>query len=934
MPALYLLDGMALAYRAHFAFIQRPTRNSKGVNTSALFGFTNALANLLEKHAPTHIAVVFDTDTPTARHREYAAYKATREVMPEDLSTALPYVQRLVEAFNIPVLALEGYEADDVIGTLAVTAERIGFAVFMVTPDKDFGQLVTDRIRILKPSYKGQGEELLGPDEICARWNIASPALVTDMLGLCGDTSDNIPGVPGIGPKTASKLLSEFGNLEGILENLGSLKGKLKEGIETHAESARLSKRLATININVPLDIPFDSLIRRDIDRRALQDLFAELEFRSLARRILGGLTNTREFIELESPPSIQRLTEEAQTSALHTAPSGDLFESAKSLRTLAETAHIYRYFKAPKDTMIVLEELSAVHAFCFDFETSSLDVHSAHPIGLAFSWQAHRAIWLALPNDINAARQEIRRLAPVFENPNIEKSGHNLKFDISILSAAGVRIEGALFDTMLAHALTEPEGRHTLDALAASFLNYSPISLEQVANITDGKLDLESVDMNKLAEYAAEDADITWQLRECLWPKVVESGQERVFKEIETPLVPVLAKMEVTGIALNREALLEVRAELERAIQQAEAEIFCLAGHSFQIGSPKQLGGVLFEELKLVKKPKKTATGQYATNEQTLQALAPIHPIVRRVLEYREALKLKNTYVDTLPSAVHPVTGRVHTTFSQLHTATGRLASSNPNLQNIPVRSELGRSIRKAFVPGKQGEVLLSADYSQIELRIIAGLSRDPEMLKAFQAGLDIHTATASKIYGVPQDKVSREMRAKAKMVNFGIPYGISPFGLAQRLGCSRIEAAELIDGYFDKFVGVREFLNRTISEARRRGFVETLTGRRRILRDINSANAPTRAAAERNAVNTPIQGTAADMIKLAMIRIAHLLSKKRLPARMLLQVHDELLFEVEESAAQEVSDAIAGEMRNALDIGAPVEVETGIGANWLEAH
>ncbi len=916
---------MALAYRAHFAFIQRPIMTSAGVNTSALFGFTSTLLDLFHRHQPTHMAVAFDTDVPTERHVAFPDYKGTRHEMPEDLSMSLPTLQRLIDAFRIPAITCDGYEADDIIGTLAMQAAAAGMQVSMVTPDKDFGQLVSAKIRILKPGYKGGEEEWIGPDEVIARWDVAQPTLVTDMLGLCGDASDNIPGVPGVGPKTAAKLLREFGSLEGVLENLASQKGKLRDNLEQYADQARLSKRLATINTATPVSFCEETLRIKEPDAAAVEQLFDELEFRTLKKRFLNRASNNASTLDTQA--SIETLPQ----------PGEELFEQPPAFKRLADIPHSYRVIdaaKEPKEVELLLEMLATTKEFCFDFETTALDPLTARPLGLALCWKSHEAVYVVLPENADECRKSLRPFNPLFTDPDKVKVGQNLKYDLSILMQWGIEPHGPFADTMLAHALLDPDGRHGMDAMARNLLHYEPIPFESVAIIEDGVVKTEEIDQAALAEYAAEDADITLQLHQILLPRVTKASLDRVLHEIENPLVPVLARMECTGIRVDPHVLGQVGEELETQIRATESAIFELAGHSFAISSPKQLGVVLFEEMKLADKPKKTATGQYSTNEQTLQILAGRHPIVSRVLEYREAVKLKNTYVDTLPSAIHPRTGRVHTSFAQLQTATGRLASSQPNLQNIPVRSELGRSIRKAFVPGGDDEVLLSADYSQIELRIIAALSQDEGLLEAFAQGLDIHTATAAKIFDVEEANVTREMRAKAKMVNFGIPYGISPFGLAQRLGCSRTEAAELIDNYFNRFPGVRTFMERTLTETRRKGYVETVAGRRRVIRDINSRNAATRSGAERNAINTPIQGTAADMIKLAMIRVDMALQKSSLRARLLLQVHDELLFEVATSEASALAELVTQEMGQALEIGTPLVVETGTGKNWLDAH
>jgi DNA polymerase-1 len=947
---LFLLDGMALAYRAHFAFIARPIRTSKGVNTSALFGFASNLLDLIDREKPTHMAVVFDTPVPTARHTLYPEYKAHREAMPEDLVFALPHLRRFATAFGIPVLAVDGYEADDVIGTLATQAEPAGFTTYMVTPDKDFGQLVSERVLIYKPGLKGEAPEVLGVPEILARWEITRVDQVIDMLGLIGDTADNIPGVPGVGPKTAQKLIAEFGSLEDLLARTAEVKGKMREKLEQFAEQARLSKTLATINRAVPLAAGPDALSLGAPDPAALQALLAEFEFRSLAKRALGAAADT----PAAPPPASAAPAAPGEQGDLFAAPSapppaapaapaptdsgGQLDLGMPSTRrTIADVAHTYEHITTAEGRAALADRLRGLRSFCFDTETDGLEPRHAALVGLAFSWEAHRGCFVRLPAGAAETRAALEVFRPAFADPAIEKVGHNLKFDLAVLKAHGLEVEGPLVDTMLAHALLEPDQRHGMDYLSEVLLDYTPVPLTRlIGDPADpaGQKKVSEVDPEALAEYSAEDADVTWQLRAVLEPMLRERGQERVFREVEAPLVRVLVDMEHEGIALDTGVLAIFGATLEEQARTLETRINELAGRPFNLNSPKQLGEILFDELKLADKPKKTRTGQYATNEQTLLALSGSHPIVQAILDYRELVKLKGTYVDALPASVDPVTGRVHTHFGQIRTATGRLNSDNPNLQNIPIRTEQGREIRRAFVARGPEWVLLSADYSQIELRIIAALSEDPGMLEAFARGDDIHTATAARVYGVEPAAVTREMRARAKMVNFGIPYGISAFGLAQRLNIPRGEAAELIDGYFAKFSGIRGYIDRTIAFAHQHGYVETVTGRRRALPDIHSANATTRAAAERNAINTPIQGTAADMIKIAMSRVQDELRRRRLRARLLLQVHDELLLEVPREEVDEVRRLVEKCMKTALPLPVPIVVETGVGANWLEAH
>lgn len=946
--SLFLLDGMALVYRAHFAFISRPIVNSKGLVTSAIFGFTNTLLDILQNQKPTHLAVAFDTEAPTARHTAFPAYKAQRDEMPEDLSRALPYVKDLLRAFNIPILELDGYEADDLIGTLARRAKQEGFTTHMVTPDKDFGQLVDDKTCIYKPGRQGSDTEILGPAEVCARWGIQRPDQVIDILGLMGDTSDNIPGIPGIGEKTAAKLIAEFGSLEALLASTDKLKGKQKENVEKFADQARLSRKLATINCAVPIDLNLDALAVRPFDEPAVKALFSELEFKTLGKRLFGESFQVRRGNAAAHRPEIQ--SQESEKFTLESVPTVEKLNHKKSeskfdqlpdlgLKTISDLSPKYRRASDTASRQELLTELKKQKSFCFDTETSSLAPQEATLIGVAFSWQAGTGWFLHLPPERPAAEKILQEFAPVFADTSVEKVGHNLKFDLAVLAAHGVPTRGPLFDTMIAHALVEPDQRHSMDYLSEIYLNYRPISITTLIGEKErgkAQLTMLEVDPAAVARYAAEDADVTWQLREKLAPLLRERGQEIVFREVEMPLLPALVAMEAAGIAIDIFALEEFSQQLRKEIDQAQADVFAAVGHPFNLSSPKQLGIVLFDELKLVDKPKKTTTGQYKTDEQTLAELAG-HPVVDRLLDYRTATKLKSTYVDALPNEVSKKTNRIHTTFHQVNTSTGRLASSNPNLQNIPIRTEMGREIRKAFVPGEKGWKILSADYSQIELRIIAAMARDEGMIAAFKAGQDIHAATAAKVYNVPLDQVDKAMRSKAKMVNFGIAYGISAFGLSQRLHIPRTEAAKLIHGYFTNFPGIKAYMDETIAFARKHGYVETLTGRRRPLHDINSANPSIRSAAERNAINTPIQGTAADMIKIAMARIYERMQQLKLRSRMLLQVHDELVFELapgEEPVLRTLLQEIMPHALPEISQVVPVEIEIGLGNNWLEAH
>ena len=937
MPkTLYLLDGMALAYRAHFALIRSPIYTSKGFNSSAIFGFTGTLIELITKKQPSHLAVVFDTSAPTARHILHPEYKAQREAMPEDLAAAMPHLSRVAEAFGIPVLKMDGYEADDIIGTLAHRAEADGFdEVFMVTPDKDFGQLVTEKIKMYRPSRQGDGAEILGIDEIKAKWDIIRVDQVIDMLGLCGDVSDNIPGVPGIGPKTAAKLLAAYDNVDNIIAHVDELKGKQQERVRDNAEQARLSKTLATIQLDVPIDADWDNLRLDAPSQDKLVPLFAEFEFRTLAKRIFGS-----DFTIQEASSELVLMSEDDEkTKAKQPAAdsSGDLqldLLPAVTYTTFTDTKTDYRIADSADTLQQLTDELRSAGSFAFDTETTGLNPRSVDLVGISFSIKAHSG-WFVPVSKGNSATV-FEALRPVFSDSNLAKIGHNLKFDLSILAEQGIDVAGECYDTMLAHALIDPEQRHNLDTLSEDFLQYTTIRFsELVPEVKKGQpIDYSSVKPQALADYAIEDADVTLQLWELFKAKLEESGQAKVFYEIETPLLPVLVAMEREGILMNEATLVDTGKSLEGHIETLRESINAAAGREFNLNSPKQLGEILFDELKLVEKPKKTKTGQYATNEQVLSSLAPKHPIVANILEYRQLTKLKSTYIDALPHSIDPVSGRVHTNYGQVQTSTGRLSSNDPNLQNIPVRSVQGREIRKAFI-ARPGWKLLSADYSQIELRILAALTEDAGLLNAFREGRDIHAATAAKIFEVELDEVTREQRSTAKMVNFGIPYGISAFGLAQRLGTvSRTEAQEIINNYFAQFPGIPGYMSRMQESAKAKGYVETITGRRRYLQDINSRNGTIRAAAERNAINMPIQGTAADMIKIAMVNVQNALVEQGLNTRMLLQVHDELIFDLDPSEEVAVRALVTEGMKKALDLKCPIEIDIGLGDNWLEAH
>jgi DNA polymerase-1 len=948
MKRLCLLDGMAIVYRAFFVFIRNPILTSRGFNTSAIFGYVNTILHILEREQPTHLAVAFDTPEPTERHRIFEAYKAKREAMPEDLSAALPFVFRVTEAFNIPALTLPGYEADDVIGTLARRAEREGFETLMVTPDKDYCQLVDQNTYVLKPPRGNEEAERLGVPEVLEQWEVERVEQVIDVLGLWGDAVDNVPGVPGIGEKTAKALIQRYGSIENLLAHTHELKGKQKENVETFAEQALLSKRLVTIKCDVPLEVSLDALERREPDKPRLQELFRELEFRTLGRRVFGDSWT----LTANEPSRLDAATTESDANGDDDNGESDgsleVFDDEAPLEGEAEVVsvptgpvkrigdipHEYRLVTSRQERVALIAELESKGRFCFDTETTGLQ-RNAELVGLSFSTRPHTGYFVPVPGNPDDARALVEEFRAVFENPNIEKIGHNMKFDLGILLRHGVAVRGRLLDTMLAHALVEPGMRHSMDYLAQVYLAYEPVSITSlIGERSENQRSMRDVPLDALADYAAEDADVTLQLWERREPMLHEKNAERVFYEVESPLVPALAAMESDGVRIDVDALRALSAQLDVDIAALERQIHEGAGRPFHIDSPKQLGEVLFDELKLDPNAKKTKTGQYSTREQVLSRLAESHAIVEKVLRFREYRKLKSTYVDMLPGAVSPETGRIHTHYNQLVTVTGRMQSHSPNLQNIPIRTDRGREIRRAFVPRSDGFLILAADYSQIELRIVAALSQDNAMLDAFQKGVDIHRETASRVFGVPPDDVTPEMRRKAKMVNFGVTYGMTAFGLAQRLNIGRTEAKEIIDAYFAQYPGVRRYLDETIAFARKNGYVETVTGRRRYLRDINSKNATARSGEERNAINTPIQGTAADMIKIAMANIYRELTERDLKSRMILQIHDELVFDLYKPEQEVVTELVERRMKTALPMNVPIVVEMGVGANWLDAH
>ncbi|MBC8321297.1 MAG: DNA polymerase I [Bacteroidetes bacterium] len=916
---LFLLDAMALIYRAYFALSKNPRINSKGQNTSAILGFINTLYDILKNQNPTHIGVAFDTKAITFRHENFAEYKANREKMPEDLAASIPYIMKILKGFNIPILMVDGFEADDIIGTLSKKAEAAGFTTYMMTPDKDFGQLVSDNIFMYKPARMGNKPEIWGVYEVCERFGITSPKQLIDILGLWGDASDNIPGVPGIGEKTAIKLISEFDSVENLLNNTDKLKGKQRENVENFSEQALMSKQLATIELDVPIDFNQDDLKREEPNIDYLKKLFDELEFRNFAKRFF---TDT----------SIEDIEKPVQGSLFNN--EGNSTEQG-SLKNISNTEHNYQLVDTIDKATELGEKLLAEKIISFDTETTGLDPNNSELVGMSFAVKPHEAWYIPIPENFHEAEKIVKVFKPVLESENIIKIGQNIKFDISIMSWYDVKVAGPFFDTMIAHYLLQPDMRHNMDVLSETYLKYKTVSIEElIGKKGKNQLSMRNVDIETVKEYAAEDADITLQLKDVFEPELKKTGTYKLFDETEMPLLPVLASMEAEGIKLDVSALNEFSLLLAQEITKIEIAIFEIAEIEFNISSPKQLGEILFEKLAITGKPKKTKTGQYRTGEDVLTKLIYRHPIVEKILEYRSLTKLKSTYVDALPAIVNQRDGRIHTSFNQAVAATGRLSSNNPNLQNIPIRTEKGREIRKAFIPRNEEFLLLAADYSQVELRIIAHLSKDQGMIDAFKEGLDIHTATAAKVYGVEYNDVTKEMRSRAKTVNFGIIYGISAFGLSERMGIPRGEAADIINNYFEKYPGVKKFMNNTIAFAKEHGWVETILGRRRYLKDINSANAIVRGFAERNAINAPIQGSSADMIKIAMINIYSELTKKGLKTKMILQVHDELVFDLFKNEEKIVRSIVEEKMMNAIKLEVPVVVDINVGKTWLEAH
>jgi DNA polymerase I len=953
---LFLVDAYALIFRGYYAFIKNPRINSKGLDTSAIMGFMNSLLDVIKRERPDHLAVCFDKGGSVDRKEMFAEYKANRDETPEAIKIAVPYIESILKAMHIPIIVKEGYEADDVIGTLAKQAEKEGYKTFMVTPDKDFAQLVSENIFMYKPMFGG-GYETWGIPEVQKKFEIERPEQVIDFLGMMGDSSDNIPGLPGVGEKTAKKFLAAYGSMEELLENTHELKGKMKEKVEASKDLGILSKKLATIMLDVPVEFDEHDYELNTPNIEQVKEIFQELEFRRLTENLIK--TFTTKTSQEAKPVTQQVLTGNEKISPLGKTSEGQkgfagsgqfsLFGASTELnnqtsdestntytrKTSATTSHFYQSVASGISLKLFLQNLMKQNSVCFDTETTSLNPITAELVGIAFSWEIGKGFYLPFPEDKNEAQELIEQLRPFFESESIEKIGQNLKYDIKVLAKYNIDIKGKLFDTMIAHYLINPDMRHNMDVLAETYLNYTPISItELLGKKGKNQLSMREVAIEKQTEYAVEDADITLQLATHFLGELTEANTNKLFDELEIPLVKVLASMELEGINLDKDFLLSLAEDLDTDIKALETKIYAKAGEEFNIASPKQLGIILFEKLKLVDKPKKTKTGQYATSEDILSYLAKDHKIIQNILDYRGLAKLKSTYVDALPLQVEHSTGRVHTDYMQTVAATGRLSSNNPNLQNIPIRTERGRQVRKAFIPKNKHYTLLAADYSQIELRVIAALSEEDNMINAFKNGEDIHTSTASKVFNVPLNEVTREQRSNAKTVNFGIIYGVSAFGLSNQTDLSRSEAKELIETYYTNYPKLRSYMSKQIDFARDNGFVQTVLGRRRYLKDINSRNAVVRGAAERNAVNAPIQGSAADIIKIAMINIHNKLEEGNYKTKMLLQVHDELVFDAFKLELENVKALIKTEMENAYKLSVPLDVDFGFGDNWLEAH
>lgn len=926
---LFLLDAYALIYRAYFAFAKNPRVNSKGENTSAAFGFTNVLIDVLKTEQPTHIAVVFDPPGgSTTRQEEFVAYKAHREEMPEDIRSMIHPIKQIVQAFNIPILEVPGYEADDVIGTVALMAEQHGFITYMMTPDKDYAQLVSPQTFIYKPGRGGNPPEILGIKEVCEKFEIQNPLQVIDILGLWGDASDNIPGIPGIGEKTAKVLVAKYGSMEGLFANVHELKGKQKENVENFQEQGRMSKMLATIIRDVPVEFDEADLKVCDVNNEAVKAIFTELEFRTLAKRIIGEEIVVTQAPSGSSEPQLDLFGVQSMLEPQEAKPTA-------GYKTIATEKPSYHLITSAEERKELLELLLAQSAVCFDTETTDIDALHADLVGFSFSYKEREAFYVAVPPEFEAAKAILHEFAPVFLDISIEKIAHNMKYDLKVLHRYGIHLEGPLFDTMIAQYLINPESKQGMDFLATYYLNYQPISIETLIG-KKGKNQGNMADLRpeEISDYACEDADITFQLKQILEPEIQKPHLYHLFYEMEMPLVTVLKDIEQEGIAIDTAALDQFSKELDVRITELDKEILSAAGETFNIDSPKQLGEILFEKLKISAKAKKTKTGQYATSEDILQKHEHDHPIIPMILEYRQLRKLKSTYVDPLPTLCDKIDGRIHTNFMQTVTATGRLSSNNPNLQNIPVRTAKGREIRKAFVARSADYQLMAVDYSQIELRIIAALAEDQNMIEAFKNGHDIHAATAAKVFHTTISEVTREQRSAAKAVNFGIIYGQSAFGLAQNLQISRTEAKQIIDAYFEQYPSIKSYMDKVIAQAREHGYVETIMKRRRYLPDIHSANAVVRGFAERNAINAPIQGSAADIIKMAMVAVHEAMSKSNLKSKMILQVHDELVFDVHHQEVDQMQKLVKEAMESAVDLTVPMEVEMKLAPNWLEAH
>tara|TARA_R110000787_G_scaffold135791_3_gene248160 strand:+ start:101 stop:2938 length:2838 start_codon:yes stop_codon:yes gene_type:complete len=939
---LFLLDAFALIFRGYYAFIKNPRINSKGMDTSAILGFTNSLLDVIKREKPDHLAVCFDRGGSDARKEAFPAYKANRQETPEAIKIAVPIIEEILKAMKIPAVVLAGYEADDIIGTLAKKAEKEGYQTFMVTPDKDFAQLVSENIFMYRPRFGG-GYETWGIPEVQEKFGVERPEQVIDFLGMMGDAVDNIPGLPGVGEKTAKKFLAQYGSMENLLENTADLKGKMKEKVEAAKELGILSKELATIMLDVPVDFHEENFEMCMPDIEATKAIFSELEFRRLTDNFVKTFTTAT------TTATAIETTEEAPKQKANPIPSDgqfDLFaapgtgsvseeETIQGYKTIKNTDHFYQHVNTPLSRKLLLKKLQQQTSVCFDTETTGLKALEVELIGIAFSWEVGKGYYVSFPEDQAETKTILEEFLPFFENKAIEKIGHNLKYDIKVLSNYNMPVKGKLFDTMIAHYLINPDMRHGMDILAETYLNYQPVSItELIGKKGKNQLSMRVIPIEDQTEYAVEDADITLQLKEHFIKELESGNVTRLFNEIELPLVSVLTAMEIEGINLNTDFLHELSVHLTEDISRLEKAIFEQAGEEFNIASPKQMGIVLFENMKLVDKPKKTKTGQYSTAEDVLSYLAKDHQIIRDIQEYRQYKKLQSTYVDALPNEINPKTGRVHTSYAQAVAATGRLSSNNPNLQNIPIRTERGKQVRKAFIPRDENYVLLAADYSQIELRIIAALSEEETMIEAFKNGEDIHASTAAKVFNVPLDEVTREQRSNAKTVNFGIIYGVSAFGLSNQTDLTRKESKELIDLYYQTYPKLRSYMAELVDFARDNGYVETVLQRRRYLKDINSRNAIVRGAAERNAVNAPIQGSAADIIKLAMINIYQRFEKEGFKSKMLLQVHDELVFDAHKDELDIIKPIIKHEMENAFKMIVPLDVEMGIGENWLEAH